>query len=84
MKKKRWIGVAKFIFERQRGYLAILNTLILVKIYLEGKAFQWWWLLAIPVFIIWTIFDIKVIYPQERSFSDEQSDMLKEILNGKK
>jgi hypothetical protein len=85
MKKRRWIGIAKFIFERQRGYLAIFNTIILVKMYLEGKTFQWWWLLAIPLFIIWTVFDMKVIYRQERSYSDEQSDMLKEILNdGKK
>ena len=84
MKKRRWIGVAKFIFERQRGYLAILNTLILFKLYFEGRTFQWWWLLSIPLFVAWTVFDMKVIYRQERSFSDEQSDVLMEIKNGKK
>ena len=84
MKKRRWIGIAKFIFERQRGYLAIFNTVILIKLFLEDKPFQWWWLLAIPLFVLWTILDMKVIYRQERSFSDEQSDVLMEIKNGKK
>jgi len=83
-KKSRWIGKAKFIFERQRGYLAILNTIILIKMELSNREFYWWYLLAIPGFILWAIIDLKIIYRQERSFSDEQSDILKDILNGQK
>ena len=82
--KKYILGFAKFLFERQRGYISVINTVILIKLFFQNTEFKLWYLIFIPFYILFVIFDVKVIYRQERSYADGKSDVLNEILNGKK
>lgn len=56
------IAKLKIIYERQRGYLSIIifiNTMYLV-------GFKWWMLSFVPLLIVWTWYDWKYIWPEER------------------
>ena len=81
--KKYPFGFLKFLFERQRGYISVINTIILLKLFFQNTEFKLWYLVIVPFYILFVIFDIMVIYRQERSYSDSKSDVLKEILNDK-
>ena len=59
------IADSKIIAERQRMYLTILNTCILVSIYIDKFGIRWWYWLIIPVWIVFTWFDMKYILGRE-------------------
>ena len=78
---KHWLGQAKFVAERQRGYAGWFNTLALLYLTFQTFNFRWWMLLAIPLYLLLVWVDIKFIFPAERSYADSKSDILQEIRN---
>jgi len=73
-KNFRIVATLKMAFDRQRGYLGIINTVLLLKI----VGFEWWYLALIPIWVAWTIIDWCLIFPAERKIR------FKEILESKK
>ncbi|MFX0134124.1 MAG: hypothetical protein ACFFDN_10820 [Candidatus Hodarchaeota archaeon] len=75
---------------RQKGYIWWLMPLLVGGLYSEGlkkkivTIFTQYWYLAIPVWIILTLFDLFILIPGEQNFYHKRSAVLKQILkNGK-
>lgn len=85
-----FFGFMNIEFTRQRGYITWLTPLLLGGLYSQGlkkfiiKAFTEYWYFAIPIWILFTLFDLFVLIPGEQNFYHKRSKILKQILrNGK-
>ena len=84
------LGFLNIEFTRQRGYVTWLTPLLLGGLYSQGlkkiiiKVFTEYWYLAIPFWILLTLFDLFVLIPGEQNFYHKRSKVLNQILkNGK-
>lgn len=76
------IGKIKFIMGRQKEYVGwaqLIINIVILAILKGGLHLQWYYLLFIPIYGLWIWFDLKFIYPSERTFCDTQSMLLVEM-----
>ncbi|MFX0141220.1 MAG: hypothetical protein ACFFDN_46705 [Candidatus Hodarchaeota archaeon] len=84
-----FLGFLNIEFTRQRGYIAWLTPILLGGLYSQGLKkiiiiFFTHWYLAIPLWILLTLFDLFVLIPGEQTFYHKRSSVLTQILkNGK-
>jgi hypothetical protein len=62
------IGKYKLIVDRQRVYFSYLSNLMIVYLFLKDVGLKWWYLLILPIAIVWAFIDIKHIMPKELSY----------------
>jgi hypothetical protein len=70
----------KVLIDRQRNYVAILNFIMLLYLFIDKIGFHWWFLLAIPLLIVWSFIDMKYILPRETNYLHSKSDFLRRLL----
>ena len=58
----------KIIIDRQRGYLGLVNTILLLSI----VGFKWWFIFIIPFWILWAFLDWKYVFPAEKAINFQQ------------
>ena len=88
---KQYCGIIKVILDRQRGYLNYLTWLFLAGLYSDKIKYaivlfaKEYWYAVLIAWLVFAWFDVKVIYPGERSYHDRKSSVLAKILEqGKK
>lgn len=65
---------------RQRGYVALYQLALNFQIFiLTGGKFESWIIYAAVALCLWTIFDIKYLYPSEQSTNYENHPLKEKI-----
>ncbi len=77
------LGKFKVIIDRQRGYMYILNSIMLTYLFYKEIGFQWYYLLIIPCIIVFMWFDIKYVMPKEYEYMWSQNPTVKKLLRNK-
>lgn len=74
------IGKAKAIFDRQRNYFSTFNFVMIAVLFFKETKWSWYYLLAIPAWMVWTFIDTKYIMPKEFEYLHRKSPVMKELL----
>lgn len=74
------IGKLKALIDRQRGYLAIINFIMITSMFIERIGWRWYYLLLLPMWGIFAYFDTKYIMPKEFDYLHRKSPVMKELL----
>ena len=74
-------GKIKALFDREMGYLSKLNFVMIAFLFIKDVGFHWWYLLGIPLFLVWVWIDVKYIMPDEYNYIHRKSPVLNKILN---
>lgn len=80
MKEKLNIGKIKAIADRELSYVSKLNFVMICYLFIEKTGWRWYYLLAIPLFIIWAYIDIKYIMPKEYGYIHSKSPFLQKLM----
>lgn len=78
------LGKIKAMIDRELTYFAKVNFLMIAYLFFKDVGWNWWYLLAIPLFLIWTYIDLKYIFPQELKYLHGKSPVFQELLKNKK
>jgi len=73
------IGKLKAIFDREFGYISKLNFLMIVYIFVKEAGIHWWYILLIPLFLLWIYIDLKYIMPKEFDYLSRKNPILMDI-----
>jgi len=74
------IGKFKAIADRELGYVSKLNFVMIAYLFIKDVGFYWWYLLIIPIFIVWVWIDLKYIMPKEFDYLHNKSPLLSKLL----
>lgn len=74
------IGKIKAIIDRELSYISKFNFVMIAYLFFKEVGFNWWYLLAIPIFLIWIYIDLKYIMPQEYEYIHNKSPYLKKLM----
>lgn len=79
------IGKAKAIFDRQRGYLGIINFILLIRLNIVNMKMSLIEIMAIIIgvivlFLISAYIDTRYIMPKEFEYLHRKSPVMKELL----
>lgn len=74
------IGQIKIMIDRNRSYWQLVNTLILLYLFIKDVGWSWWFLIAIPLNIILIWWDHRYIIKTEMKYIHDNSPVLQEIL----
>jgi len=74
------IGKLKAIADRELGYIGRLNFVMIAYLFIKDVGFHWWYLLVIPVFLIWIWIDLKYIMPKEFDYLHNKSPLFTKLL----
>lgn len=74
----------KVISDRQRNYLSYINFLMIAYLFLDKTGWYWWYLLLLPLWIVWAWFDITRLYGKELDYIYQKSKVMKDIWANKK
>ena len=75
------LGIGITMAKRARDYVSWFQFIIIMLLYFRESAWSNWYLLSIPIGILWMIFDYFIILPAERNFLDSNSKRLNQIVN---
>ena len=75
------IGKYKVLFDRQRGYMQLINSCILIYLLLDKTGFQIYYLLVLPVIAFLIYYDNKKIIAEERDYVWTRPGKLNDMLN---
>jgi len=62
------IGKFKAIIDRQRGYMGMVNFIMIAYLFFDRTGFEWWYIFALPIWIVFVWLDVKYIMPKEYKF----------------
>ena len=77
-----FFGFLSIEFTRQRNYIALLTPILLGGLYSKSlkeiiiKVFTEYWYFAVPVWLVFTLFDLFVLIPGEQTFMHKRSKIL--------
>jgi len=71
----------KVIVDRQKNYLSILNFIMIGYLFIEKTGFKLWYLILIPILLIWGYIDIKYLLPEEITYLHNKSALLRNLIN---
>lgn len=71
------LGQVKAIFDRQKSYLVSFNFLMVAYLFFDKVGFEWWYLLIIPFWFLFSIYDIKYIWPSEMDYVQQKGPVMK-------
>jgi hypothetical protein len=74
------IGKLKALFDRQRGYLTVVNFLMISWMFFKDFHFKWYYLLILPLWIVFVYVDARYIIPSEQDYLHRKSPVFKELL----
>ena len=74
------VGKIKAMMDRQRQYISMLNFLMLAYLFFKEVGFQWWYLLVIPVWLIFVYIDLRYIMPSEYNYVWGKNPAYKRLL----
>jgi hypothetical protein len=74
------LGRLKVAFERAKGYLGLLNFVMIGYLFIERSGFRWWYLGVIPLAFIIMIVDIKYILPAQNEYLMTRSKSFRRLL----
>lgn len=77
---KLFIGKIKAIADRELTYLGRFNFIMIAYLFIKDTGFKWWYLLIIPVWIIWIYIDLKYIMPGELNYLHGKSPFLQKLM----
>ena len=74
------IGQLKYLFDRQRNYMAWINTLMIAYLFFEKVQFKWYYLLVVLCMVMVTMFiDAKYILPSEGTYIWNKNPRVKDL-----
>ena len=74
------LGKIKALMDRELGYISKINFIMIAYIFFKDIGCSWWYLLGIPVFLIWIIIDIKYIMPDEFNYLHGKSPFMQKLM----
>ena len=85
-----FFGFLSIEFTRQRNYIALLTPILLGGLYSKSlritliKIISGYWYFAIPLWILFTLFDLFVLIPGEQTFMHKRSKILNRAIKNNK
>ena len=74
------LGKIKALIDRELNYVSKVNFVMIAYIFFKDVGWNWWYLLAIPIFLIWVIIDIKYIMPDEFNYLHGKSPFMQKLM----
>lgn len=74
-------GFLRIVQWRQQSYLAIITPVLVAGLYGKEKVFyfiQHYWY-VIPIWLLWVVFDILILFPGEQLFASASNKFLMDI-----
>lgn len=72
-------GMLKIIMDRELGYLSKFNFVMIAYLFFQDVGFYWWYLLGIPVFLVWVYIDLIYILPTEGEYTARKNPFLRRL-----
>jgi len=85
-----FFGFLSIEFTRQRNYIALLTPILVGGLYSESlrvtlvKIISGYWYYAIPLWILFILFDLFVLIPGEQTFMHKRSKILNRAIKNNK
>lgn len=78
------IGAFKVVFDRARSYAQLPTQAMVFYLFLESTGWHWWYLMIVPLFVAWLIYDTKRVIGKERDFIWTRPGELKDLIQNVK
>ncbi len=75
------LGKIKAIIDRELSYISKFNFVMIAYLFFKDIGFHWWYLLAVPIFIVWVFIDLKHIMPKELNYLHGKSPFMKKLMD---
>jgi len=74
------LGKLKAIFDREFQYVSKINPVLIGYLFIKEVGWNPWYLLLIPVFLVWVYIDLKYIMPKEFDYLHRKSPVMQKLL----
>lgn len=74
------IGKIKALIDRELSYVSKINFLMIAYIFFKDVGWNWWYILIIPLFLIWVFIDVKYVMPKEFDYIHGKSPFMRKLM----